>query len=155
MNVHLRPQQPGDDDFVYGVYASTRQEEVSKWGWEKPQQEAFLRMQFMAQTRWYEAAYAGAEYQVVLRDEQPIGRMIVLRAPQEFHLIDISLLPKHQSCGIGTELLTGLIIESRQAGMPLRLQVLKGNRAVNLYQRLGFSRYGEDEMYYRMQLNPG
>lgn len=155
MNVHQRPQQSGDEDFVYRVYASTREEEVSRWGWEKPQQEAFLRMQFMAQSRWYEAAYTGAEHSIILLDEQPVGRMIVLRAPKEFQLVDISLLPEHRNRGVGAVLLTGLINQCRQAAVPLRLQVAKGNRAINLYQRLGFARYGEDEMYYRMQLIPG
>ena len=154
MNLRLAPLSPEDEDFIYRLYASTRMAEISGFGWNQAQQEAFLRMQFNAQKRWYETAYPGAEYTVILRDEQPVGRMIVLRGVQEFHLIDIALLPEHRGCGIGTALVGELIAESRRAAVPLALQVLKTNRAVHLYQRLGFIRSGEDEMYYQMRANP-
>ena len=154
MNLRLAPLSPEDEDFIYRLYASTRMAEIAGFGWNQAQQEAFLRMQFNAQKRWYEMAYPGAEYTVILRDEQPVGRMIVLRGVQEFHLIDIALLPEHRGCGIGTALVGELIAESRRAAVPLALQVLKTNRAVHLYQRLGFIRSGEDEMYYQMRANP-
>ncbi len=154
MNLRLAPLSPEDEDFIYRLYASTRMAEIAGFGWDQAQQEAFLRMQFNAQKRWYEMAYPGAEYTVILRDEQPVGRMIVLRGTQEFHLIDIALLAEHRGCGIGTALVAGLIAESRRAAVPLALQVLKSNRAVHLYQRLGFIRTGEDEMYYQMRANP-
>jgi len=154
MNLRLAPLSPEDEDFIYRLYASTRMAEIAGFGWNQAQQEAFLRMQFNAQKRWYEMAYPGAEYTVILRDEQPVGRMIVLRGTQEFHLIDIALLAEHRGCGIGTALVGELIAESRRAAVPLALQVLKTNRAVHLYQRLGFIRSGEDEMYYQMRANP-
>ena len=154
MTISLRPFRPDDQEFLYQLYASTRLHEIAGFGWPAAQQEMFLRMQFNAQKRWYEMAYPGAEYTVILRDEQPVGRMIVLRGAQEFHLIDIALLPEHRGCGIGTALVAGLIAESRRAAVPLALQVLKTNRAVHLYQRLGFIRSGEDEMYYQMRANP-
>ena len=153
MNVHLRPQQPEDEDFVYRLYASTRARELAQVPWNDAQKDAFFRMQFLAQSRWYETAYAGAEYKLILRGEQPVGRMIVLRAPRELRLVDIALLPEHRNCGIGTQLITGLLAESRQSGVPVELQVLKGNPALHLYERLGFARTGEDEMYYRMRWN--
>ena len=153
MNVHLRPQQPGDEDFVYRLYTSTRAQEFAQVPWNEAQKDAFFRMQFLAQSRWYETAYTGAEHQLILRDEQPVGRIIVLRSPRELRLVDIALLPEHRNCGIGTALMNGLLAESRQSGMPVELQVLKGNPALHLYERLGFTRTGEDEMYYRMHWN--
>ena len=154
MNLRQAPLSPEDEDFIYRLYASTRMAEIAGFGWDQAQQEAFLRMQFNAQKRWYEMAYPGAEHTMIFRDEQPVGRMIVLRGAQEFHLIDIALLPEHRGCGIGTALVAGLIAESQRAAVPLALQVLKSNRAVHLYQRLGFIRTGEDEMYYQMRANP-
>jgi len=36
----------------------------------------------------------------------------------------------------------------------LRLSVLRGNRAARLYQRLGFVKIAEDEMYLQMERKP-
>lgn len=154
MNLRLVAMTPADEDFVYRVYASTRMEEIANFGWNAAQQEAFLRMQYMAQRRWYEMAYPGAEHSLIFRDDKPVGRMIVQRGERELRLIDIALLAEHRSCGIGSLLLAELIAESRRKAVPLLLQVLKTNRAARLYERLGFVHTGEDEMYYQMQLTP-
>src|SRR5262245_24014367 len=42
----LRPVAPGDEDFLFEVYVSTRADEVGAWGWDLDQQHGFLRMQF-------------------------------------------------------------------------------------------------------------
>jgi ribosomal protein S18 acetylase RimI-like enzyme len=47
-----------------------------------------------------------------------------------------------------------LIHECATAGVILKLQVLKLNPALRLYQRLGFTTTGEDQMYMQMQLDP-
>jgi ribosomal protein S18 acetylase RimI-like enzyme len=143
-----------DDDFLFRLYASTRQEEISAWGWNQTQQEAFLRMQFTAQRRWYDMAYAGAEHRLILENDQPIGRMLVQRAKDAVELVDISLLPEHRNRGIGTALLGELIEESRKARVTVRLQVLRTNEgAIRLYRRLGFAIVSEDEVRYHMELS--
>ncbi len=69
-------------------------------------------------------------------------------------LVDISLLPEHRNCGAGSHVIGGLIAESTRSGVPLRLSVLRGNRAARLYQRLGFVKIAEDEMYLQMECKP-
>jgi ribosomal protein S18 acetylase RimI-like enzyme len=152
MNIQLRPFSAEYQDFLFHLYASTRQEQIGSLGWSAAQQEAFLRMQFNAQQRWYETAYAEAEHQLVFLEsgDQPIGRMLVTRDAKKSHLVDIALLSEHRGKGIGTQLLRDLIAHSQQMGVPLTLQVLKTNPAARLYERLGFTRTGEDQMYYQM-----
>ena len=111
-------------------------------------------MQFNAQQQWYQTAYAAAEHQIVELAGQPIGRIILLRQEGGWHLVDISLLSEHRSHGIGCNLMRSLIQECAAAGAILKLQVLKVNPAVRLYQRLGFTITGEDQMYMQMQLDP-
>lgn len=43
-----------DADFLFEVYASSRVEEMSLWGWTNEQQAQFLRMQHEAQQRFYQ-----------------------------------------------------------------------------------------------------
>lgn len=151
MTPQLRPAAPEDRDFLFRLYASTRAHELAPLGWPAAQEEAFLRMQFNAQEQWYKAAYAAAEYQIILCNGNPIGRMIVLRDPKTWNLIDISLLPEERGRGIGRTLIQVLIEECEAAGATLKLQVLKLNPALRLYRRLGFVMTGEDQVYMQME----
>ena len=154
MKISLRPYRADDQEFLFKLYASTRLHEIAGFGWPPAQQEMFLRMQFDAQRRSYEMAYGHAEHQIVEQDGQPIGRMMVSRNEGSRLLVDIALLAEHRSHGIGGELLRELIRECARDRVPLRLQVLKTNPAVRLYERLGFKHTGEDQMYMQMELRP-
>jgi ribosomal protein S18 acetylase RimI-like enzyme len=138
-------------DFLFRLYADTRREEISSFGWPSAQQEVFLRMQFNAQQSWYGMAYPEAEHQLILVDGQPAGRILIFREAGANRLVDIALLSGFRGQGMGTQLLRDLIDNSARAGVPVRLQVLKSNPARRLYQRLGFIETGEDEMYYQME----
>jgi ribosomal protein S18 acetylase RimI-like enzyme len=112
-------------------------------------------MQFNAQYRSYEAAYGQAEHQIVEQDGKPVGRIMVLWEKDFALLVDIALLAEHRGRAIGGDLLRGLIQKCTSAGVPLRLQVLKTNPALRLYQRLGFASTGDDQMYIQMERRPG
>ena len=150
----LRSALPGDDEFIFRLYASTRENEFSALGWTEAQLEPLLRMQFAAQRQWYASAYPGSEHQIVTMEGSPIGRMIVQRLPESVTLVDIALMPEHRGHGIGETLLRDLLEESARKGLPVRLQVLKSNPAARLYSRLGFVNVGEDQMYWRMERKP-
>jgi GNAT superfamily N-acetyltransferase len=153
-SVALRPIGPDDEPFLRRVYASTRLEELAPLGWSAEQQDAFLRQQFDAQHRHYQTHYADAELSVVLRDEQPVGRLYVARRPEQILVIDIALLPEHRGAGIGSRLLKALFDEAEQAGKPVRMHVEKLNRARRLYERLGFSIVGDEGVYWALQWTP-
>jgi ribosomal protein S18 acetylase RimI-like enzyme len=154
MKPQLRPSLPDDRDFLFRLYASTRIEELRPFAWTPVQQEAFLRMQFNAQQQWYLATYSTAENQIIEKDNEPIGRIIVQRERDTWRLLDISLLPEHRGQGIGGELIRALIQQCRQSGAVLQLQVLNTNPAQRLYTRLGFLKTGEDQIYTQMELLP-
>jgi len=155
MTISLRPFRPDDQEFLYQLYAGTRLHEIAGFGWPAAQQEMFLRMQFNAQYRSYEAAYGRAEHQIVEQDGNPVGRIMVLWEKDFALLVDIALLAEHRGRTIGGELLRELIQKCARKRVPLRLQVLKTNPALRLYQRLGFAAPGEDQMYIRMERQPG
>jgi ribosomal protein S18 acetylase RimI-like enzyme len=155
MTISLRPFRPDDQEFLYQLYASTRLHEIAGFGWPAAQQEMFLRMQFNAQYRSYEAAYGQAEHQIVEQDSKPVGRIMVLWEKDFALLVDIALLTEHRGRAIGGDLLRDLIQKCTSAGVPLRLQVLKTNPALRLYERMGFTRIGEDQMYIQMDRRPG
>jgi len=152
-SVTLRPSAPSDQDFLFAVYASTRQDELSLSAWDEKQKLAFVEMQFNAQNQQYRMSYPEAETNLILIDQRPIGRMIVDDGDQ-LTLVDIALLPEYRGQGIGSRLIAALLEKASATGKPVSLHVLRYNRAVQLYSRLGFSIIGEDEMYFRMKWTP-
>lgn len=153
--VTLRPAQAEDTAFQIAVYASTRAEEMALVSWSGEQVQAFVQMQFEAQRRHYTAYFPNAEYSIILRQEVPIGRLIVSRSSAEILLMDIALLPEFRQAGIGTSLMRALMAEAQQAGLPLRLHVEINNPARRLYERLGFYPIGEQGIYIEMEWRAG
>jgi ribosomal protein S18 acetylase RimI-like enzyme len=66
-------------------------------------------------------------------------------------LVDIALLPEFRNRGLGTRAVAGLIEEARGSSLPLRLSVARGNPAIRLYERLGFSAISADPVYIEME----
>jgi GNAT superfamily N-acetyltransferase len=148
--VTLRPIGSDDMDFLFGVYRSTREEELAMVvDWTAEMKEAFVRQQFNAQHVWYQEHYEGASFDVVLVEGAPAGRLYVHRRPEEIRLVDIALLPKFRKGGIGTSILRDLLAEGEAAGKPVTIHVEIYNPAMRLYERLGF-RSVEDRGVYRL-----
>jgi ribosomal protein S18 acetylase RimI-like enzyme len=145
--VELRPVEPGDEDFLYRVYASTRAEELAVVPWDETQKNGFLRSQFEAQDRWYREHYTRASYEIVLIDGEPAGRLYLHRGDSEIRIVDIALLPEHRGDGVGSSLLRDLLAEADAAGKRVTIHVEQFNPALRLYERLGFS-VGEDKDVY-------
>ncbi|GHG86022.1 GNAT family N-acetyltransferase [Comamonas sp. JC664] len=138
VSIDLRAATASDEPFLFALYVSTREHELAGWGWAPAQRDAFLRMQWLAQSHDWAARYPGADHQVVCLHGQPAGRLLVARAPSEWRVVDIALMPQHHGGGVGTRLLTHVRDAAEEAGVPLRLRVLRNNPARRLYERLGF-----------------
>lgn len=137
--VGLRAVTAGDEGFLCRVYGSTREEELAQVQWADGHKDAFVRMQFEAQRRYYEEHYAGASFDVIVVDGEPAGRLYVARWPEEIRIVDIALLPEHRSRGVGTALLQDLLDEGAATSRPVTIHVERFNPALRLYDRLGFS----------------
>ncbi len=147
----LRPIQPEDEALLFEIYAGTRTEEMALLDWSDAEKEAFLRMQFAAQSQHYRKAFPDARFDIILSSERPIGRLYVHRGPDELHIVDIALLPEHRNRGVGSSLLNGLLAEARDAGKPVRIHVERNNPALHLYERFGFPRIGDTGIYFLME----
>lgn len=127
---------------------------MAAWGWDERQQDIFLRMQFKAQRMSYGLEDEETDAQIILLEGKPIGQMIVARTNEEICLVDISLLTEYRSQGIGATLIKALFDEATRAGKIVSLHVLKSNRAMRLYERLGFQTTGESGMHFEMKWSP-
>jgi len=152
--ISLRPCQVEDEPFLLDVYSSTREDEMALVDWTQEQKEAFLGMQFNAQRRHYAANFPGTQFLVILKGNQPIGRLYLNRDPQEILILDIALLPEYRDSGIGTWVIRDLQAQARASNSPIRLHVETFNRAMSLYQKLGFTTIAEVGFYYEMIWQP-
>ena len=151
LTIALRPASEEDEPFLYRVYASTREEELSGVPWDDRQKEEFLRFQYRAQNTHYKQHYTGAAFDVILVDGRPAGRLYVARWPDQVRIMDIALLTEYRRQGIGAQLLEGLIREADGNGLPLSIHVEIDNPALHLYDRLGFRVLKENGPYYLME----
>jgi ribosomal protein S18 acetylase RimI-like enzyme len=151
--ITLRPAQQADQDFLFGLYAATRADELRMTGCDPQALALLLRLQFDAQRQHYLRHYPGAEHAIVEGPQGALGRWYVHRAAHEIRLVDICLLAAARGQGIGSGLLRRLQDESARAGVPLRLSVAVGNPARRLYQRLGFTETGSDGIYSALESN--
>jgi ribosomal protein S18 acetylase RimI-like enzyme len=152
--VALRPVGDGDEPFALSVYASTREEELALVPWSDEQKAAFVAMQFAAQSAHYAQHYTGMSSDVILVDGEPAGRLLVARWHEEIRIVDIALLPAFRGRGAGSALLRDLMDEATQAAKALSIHVERDNRALALYERLGFRPVGETGVHLRMQWEP-
>ena len=150
----FRASTEADLPFLSLLYASTRLEELGVTDWSEAQKAAFLDMQFQAQHAHYRKHYPEADWLVVERAGQDIGRLYIERWPSQHRIIDIAFLPAHRRKGYGSALLRDLIDEAWLAGKSASIHVEKNNPARRLYVELGFTVVEDKGVYDLMACAP-
>ena len=87
---------------------------------------------------------------VAMQDEAIVGYAVLMMAPGESHVLNLSVNPEHQRKGIGRALLQLLMEKSAQTGVDMiLLEVRRSNQsAIDLYQDEGFHELGVRKGYY-------
>lgn len=153
--IGLRPEAPGDAEFLRRLYLSVRWEELAQSGWPDEAKSAFLSQQFDFQTRHYRLHYQGAAWGIVVDGDEPVGRLYLHQGPEDLRIIDITLLPSHRGRGIGAALIGAVFDLGRQARTRVSIHVEFFNHAARrLYDRLGFVQGESNGVYYRMDWTP-
>ncbi len=153
-DLHLRPETPADEAFLFRLFASTRAAEVASLAGGEAVRETFLRIQHMAQRAGHAAQHPRAERSIVLVDGAPGGRWVVDRSGPALVLVDVALLPEHRGKGLGSALLRTLLAEAGRQRRAVALHVLRSSPAARLYERLGFARTGGTEVHDSMEWRP-
>jgi ribosomal protein S18 acetylase RimI-like enzyme len=90
----------------------------------------------------------------VCHDDRPIGWIATIDDPPALRLADIALIPEERNRGIGTTLIQNIVTEAASASRPVQLRVLRNNRAIRLYQRLGFTIIDDNGIHLSMEWRP-
>lgn len=150
----LRRETEDDFEFIIRLYASTRAEELAPVPWPEEAKQAFLRSQCELQHAHYQKHYLGAEFLVLERHSQPVGRIYLHQGTQEIRLMDIAFIPEQRGLGIGTRLLHALLTYAQAHNVTVTLHVEPLNPAQRLYARLGFRLLEERGAYHFLEWRP-
>lgn len=144
-----------DQEFLIGVYANSRADELAQVPWDESQKDAFIRWQYGLQKQEYETRFPSARYDVILVDGAPAGRIWVGTDEVQIRLLDIALLKEFQNRGVGTQLLRQLMDEAARNNKALRHMVFVLNEnASRFYERLGFKTIEDLGGYKHMEWLP-
>lgn len=152
--VTLRPVQPADEEFLLRVYASTRSAELALVPWTPEQKTVFVRMQFEAQRKHYQARYPRSEYSVIAHQGRDVGRLWRVSEPDGIHILDLTLLPECRGAGIGAALLRRLQREAAGSGLGLFIYVESAGPALPVFEHLGFRREKEEGIQWLLHWMP-
>lgn len=153
-DVTLRPETPGDRSFLLDLYLSTRDDEAGFRDLDPKQRSTLLARQFAWQHEQYHAANPHGWFTIVTVNDAPAGRLYLVRRPDCFHVLDLSLLPQYRGHGIGTRLLQTVQAEATRTQLPILLRVLADNSARRFYAQLGFQTISEENFRLRLEWRP-
>ncbi|MEM7463679.1 MAG: GNAT family N-acetyltransferase [Pseudomonadota bacterium] len=143
----LRSAELADYPFVEAIYLNsmgTMLKQLGCWD-ENYRRGAFHR------------AYRRSEASIITLAGRDIGWMQISERDFDINLAQIQILDPYCGKGIGTALIRDLMERAGQRGKSVSLSAVRANRAIDLYQRLGFKIINPDatpiiDMVYEPQL---
>lgn len=137
-----RLASPGDYAFVRQVHHLAYREVVERqFGeWDEQQQDGF-----------FDGAWPHRDHEIIEWDGEPCGYAAVEYGAARADIHELVLHPDYQGRGMGTAFLHQTISRANELGVRVYLQVLRENRAGDLYERLGFEEYGQTATHRLMR----
>jgi ribosomal protein S18 acetylase RimI-like enzyme len=124
----LRPADADEYAFAESLYIKAMRPLIELIApWDELERKAALRRSFKA-----------ADVVIIELDGRDIGWMQVSERDTDYNLAQIQLMDSHCGRGIGTKLICELLERARLEGKTVSLSVVRTNRAIGLYERLGF-----------------
>lgn len=141
-SITLRKSTQDDRDFVDGLTRRTMSRYVTAT-WSKTEEiEHYYALN----------AFKPSNTRIIQYDGEDVGRITVSYSNTRITLEGIHIVEAFQGKGIGGHLIRQIIRESDEKALLIQLILLKTNPARQLYERIGFFVYEEDENRYYMRM---
>jgi ribosomal protein S18 acetylase RimI-like enzyme len=144
--VQLRRATDADYEYARQVQRTAyRDMVIRQYGkWEDPLQDGF-----------FDRSWRHAPYDIILSEAEPCGYCRIDEHSDTLQLVEFAIEVSKQGHGRGTQLLTLFKDMAGRKGKNAQLNVMHTNvRAKALYERNGFSVYGESPTHYLMRHEP-
>ncbi len=128
-------ERAGDENLSYAweLYRSSIEPLATAIGcWSESEERRVVQQSFEAE-----------EARLIVAEGRRIGWMHVRTTGASLELWQLFVSPAHRGQGVGATVLRQLQTQATRLGLPILLSVLRNNRAMGLYERLGFSVHAE------------
>ena len=124
----IRRARRNEFAFAEKIYINSMRPLMTELGsWNEVERSAALRRSFKAD-----------DVNIISLNGTDIGWMQVSERDTDYNLAQIHLIDEYCGRGIGTRLIAELLERARSEGRTVSLAVVRTNRAIGLYERLGF-----------------
>jgi ribosomal protein S18 acetylase RimI-like enzyme len=145
IELNMRPAEDQDYEFARQVHHAAYHDVVER---------QFGKWDEQAQDGFFQSAWKGSAHEIIYLNGEPAGYFSMDETDDLIDLHELVLLPKFQGQGTGTKILNEAIEKAKTKNKVARLQVLKANKAAELYRKLGFSEVGETDTHIKMEFDP-
>jgi len=113
-----------------------------------------LHLDTAAQAASFQQQWDPTQVRIIALDGSDVGWLQTLTQDDELFVAQMFVDRPFQRRGIGTEVMKRLIAEAARVNQTMRLNVVKINPAMRLYERLGFQVIREDDRKFYMKRDP-
>jgi ribosomal protein S18 acetylase RimI-like enzyme len=146
IKISRRPATEKDTEFARQVHHNAFRDVVIR---------QFGAWDEQVQDKFFESAWKnGLNHEIIIYGNQPCGYGSYKETGDAMIFHSLAILPEFQGRGIGTRILNERIEEAKKKKIPARFQVLKANRAMDLYKNQGAKITGETETHFIMEFDP-
>jgi ribosomal protein S18 acetylase RimI-like enzyme len=143
MLITFRPALHSDFDYCRRIYFAEMEWIIRE-----------LHIDELAQEKSFLQQWNPTQVRIITLDGADIGWLQSFNHGDDLFLAQLFVERGHQRRGIGTEVMKRLITEAEQRSQAVRLDVVKINPAMRLYERLGFRIVGEELRKFYMKRDP-
>jgi ribosomal protein S18 acetylase RimI-like enzyme len=141
--VTFRPASANDFEYCKRLYFDEMRSIIDEF-----------KLDRVAQAASFEQQWEHAQVRILMKGGQDVGWMQAFPREDGLFLAQLFVEGAFQGRGIGTQAMHQIIADAAAAGQAVCLDVVKINRALRLYERLGFRVTGEEARKVYMRREP-
>ncbi|MES2626437.1 MAG: GNAT family N-acetyltransferase [Pseudomonadota bacterium] len=143
--LQLRPANNSDYEYAKRVHHTAYREMIVK---------QFGKWEEHVQDHFFDKSWNSLSYDIIIFENEPCGYCSIQESENAIQLMEFAVDISKQAKGIGSMLLAKFKEMGREKRKVAQLNVMKTNeKAKALYERLGFSVYGENHFQFLMREN--
>jgi len=143
MNYSLKQANKNNLEFIFNLKKSTLKAHIEKiWGWDDEYQRQVLSTEFIEENNY-----------MIYSDGVIIGVLEINETIDEFHIVELEIVPEYQRKGIGSAILQDIILRMNEKGKKIKLGCFTINtEALKLYEKNGFRKCDETSTHTLLEI---